>query len=58
MRKNKFISYQKLSKKARRELDKQKRSDWGAVRPVTRIEENPKAYKRHAKHKGSENFYA
>lgn len=56
--KDKFISYQKLSKKARHELDKQKRSDWGAVHPVTRIAENPKAYKRHAKHKGRENFYA
>ncbi|MDE6004627.1 MAG: hypothetical protein K2G88_04505 [Oscillospiraceae bacterium] len=58
MNKIKFISYEKLSKKAQRELNKQKRSDWGAVRPVTRIEKNPKAYKRHAKHKGSEKFYA
>lgn len=58
MSKQKFVSYQKLGKKARRELDKQKRSDWGNIRPVTRIEENPKAYKRHAKHKRRQEIYA
>ncbi len=55
---HKFIPYEKLSKKAKKQIDKKKRSDWGLVRPITRIEENPKAYKRHAKHKGSENLYA
>lgn len=47
----KFVTYEKLSKKARRELDLKKRSDWGAVRPATRIEKNLKAYRRHEKHK-------
>ncbi|MDE7121890.1 MAG: hypothetical protein K2O42_06995 [Oscillospiraceae bacterium] len=47
----KFIPYEKLSKKARRELDQKKRSDWGAVRPATRIEKNPKAYQRQEKHR-------
>jgi len=50
----KFVPYQKLSKKARKELDKKRRSDWGLVRPGTRTEPNPKAYKRHAKHKGAD----
>ena len=42
----KFIPYEKLSKKKKRELDGQRRSTWGALRPVTRRPENPKAYKR------------
>ena len=48
----KFIPYEKLSKKAKRELDSKKRGDWGNVNPASRREENPKAYKRHPKHKG------
>ena len=48
----KFVPYEKMSKKARRELDKKKRGTWGSVNPGARIEENRKAYKRHAKHKG------
>ena len=47
----KFIPYEKLSKKAKRELDSKKRGDWGNVNPASRREENPKAYKRHPKHK-------
>ncbi len=42
----KFIPYEKLSKKKKREADRQKRGTWGALSPVTRREENPKAYKR------------
>lgn len=48
----KFIPYEKLSKKAKRALDKKSRGTWGNVKPVSRREENPKAYKRHPKHKG------
>lgn len=33
----KHISYDKLSKKARKEEDKKKRSDWGAINPVSRV---------------------
>lgn len=50
----KFIPYQKLSKKARRELDRKRRVTWGNVNPGTRHEPNPKAYQRHAKHKTME----
>ena len=42
----KFIPYEKLSKKKRRELDKKRRSDWGELRPVTRKIESGKIYKR------------
>lgn len=42
----KFIPYEKLSKKKRKELDSKKRGSWNGVNPVTRRSENPKAYKR------------
>ena len=42
----KFIPYEKLSKKKRRELDAAKRGGWGPLSPVTRRPENPKAYRR------------
>lgn len=42
----KFISFEKLSKKKQRELNNAKRSTWGALNPVTRKSENPKAYNR------------
>ena len=41
----KFIPYEKLSKKKRREQDAGKRTVW-AISPVTRRPENPKAYNR------------
>ena len=42
----KFIPYEKLSKKKQRELDVRKRKTWGNVNPVTRRTKNPKAYNR------------
>ena len=41
----KFIPYEKLSKKKKRELDALRRTLW-AISPVTRRPENPKAYNR------------
>ena len=41
----KYIPYEKLSKKKKRELDAGKRTVW-AISPVTRRPENPKAYNR------------
>ncbi len=41
-----FIPYEKLSKRKQRELDRKKRGSWGEVNPVTRKPENPKAYNR------------
>ena len=43
---DKFIPYEKLSKKEQRERNKAKRSTWGAVKPVTRKPANPNAYNR------------
>ena len=42
----KFIPYEKLSKKKRRELDRRRRNDWGEIKPVTRKIESGKIYKR------------
>ena len=45
MRMDKFIPYEKLSKKKQRELDAMRRSVW-TISPVTRKPANPKAYNR------------
>ena len=42
----KFVPFEKLSKKKRRELNARKRRDWNGINPVTRKTENPKAYNR------------
>ena len=42
----KFIPYEKLSKKKQRELNAKKRGSWGNFNPVTRKPANPKAYNR------------
>ena len=42
----KFIPYEKLSKKEKRKLDLTKRQTWGELNPVTRKPENSKAYRR------------
>ena len=58
----KFIPYEKLSKKKQRELDALRRGSWGGLNPVTRKPEPPKAYNRKKaqswkKHSDSEPFY-
>ena len=42
----KFIPYEKLSKKEKRKIDTAKRNTWGELNPVTRKPENSKAYNR------------
>ena len=42
----KFIPYEKLSKKEKRKLDQAKRQTWGELNPVTRKPENSRAYNR------------
>lgn len=42
----KFIAYEKLSKKKKRELDRKRRGSWNGINPVTRRPADPKAYKR------------
>ena len=40
----KFIPYEKLSKKEKRKVDATKRNTWGDLNPVTRKPQNSKAY--------------
>lgn len=42
----KFIPYEKLSKKEKRKADAARRSSWGQLNPVTRKPENSRAYNR------------
>lgn len=42
----KFTPYEKLSKKLQREIDRQRRGDWGDINPVTRRPERSDAYNR------------
>ncbi len=42
----KFTPYEKLLKKARREVDARGRGSWGDIRPVTRKPISSKAYQR------------
>ncbi len=47
----KFIPYEKLSKKEKRKLDLSKRRDWHGVNPATRISDTDvKKYKRKPKY--------
>ena len=43
---DKFISYEKMSKKEQRKLNQTKRQTWGNLNPVTRKPANSKAYNR------------
>lgn len=40
----KQIPYEKLSKREKRALDRQRRGTWGEISPVTRKPANPRAY--------------
>ena len=42
----KFIPYEKLSKKEKRKVDAARRSTWGDLNPTTRKPQNSKAYNR------------
>lgn len=42
----KFIPFDKLAKKKQQQLNAIRRKSWGAISPVTRKPENPKAYNR------------
>lgn len=50
----KFIPFEKLSKKKQREFAAQKRGTWGGMNPVTRKPENPKVYNREKARKWSD----
>ena len=42
----KFLPYEKLSKKKKRAPDAKRRGTWGEIKPVTRQQESGKAYNR------------
>ena len=42
----KFVPYEKLSKKEQQRINKARRGIWGDLNPVTRKPENSKVYKR------------
>ena len=41
-----FVPYEKLGKKAKRQTDRLRRADWGAISPVTRMTPDKKVYNR------------
>ena len=53
----KFIPYEKLSKKEKRRLDLSRRTTWGNLNPVTRKPASSKAYNR-AKTRSSRSGFA
>lgn len=42
----KFVPYEKMSKKEKKKADASRRGSWGSMSPVTRIPQNSKAYDR------------
>lgn len=51
-----FVPKEKLSKKSKRELDRQARKDWRGISPVTRRPASAKAYSRRKARKIDEDF--
>lgn len=43
---NKYIAYEKLSKKEKRKIDSCQRRTWGYLNPITRKPQNSRAYNR------------
>ena len=50
----KFVEYEKLSKKQKKEIDKAKRATWGDVSPVTKKVESAKIYNRKKRQRWTE----
>ena len=51
MRMEKFVPYEKISKKKKKEQNDKKRVVWGLTPPSTRQPKNPKAYDRNSEKK-------
>ena len=52
----KFVAYEKLSKKKQKELNKAKRGTWGVMSPITKVKPSAKVYNRKKKQDLS-NYY-
>ncbi len=51
----KFIPYDKLSKKQQKKINDSRRNTWGSLNPVTRVDgDNQLKYSRKQKHRGNE----
>ena len=42
----KYVPYEKMSKSAKKEIDRKKRNNWNGVKPVVRVHQGKKEYKR------------
>lgn len=51
----KFVPFEKLSKKKKKEHNAQHRNDWGDIKPTSKVVESAKLYKRRPKHR-KENY--
>ena len=49
----KFVPYEKLSKKKKKEINNKKRQNWGTCNPATKVVPSEKEYTRKIKHKKS-----
>lgn len=47
---DKFVPFEKMSKKEQREQNSKKRGSWGNVKPATKLEPSAKAYSRKEKY--------
>lgn len=54
----KFIPYEKLSKKEKRKRDALRRNTWGALNPVTRKSPDPRVYDRRKTRKWMDDPYS
>ena len=54
--KEKFIPYEKLSKKEQKKLNSKKRKTWGALDPVARIVASRHTYSRKGRRKGCDQY--
>ncbi len=52
----KYVSFDKLSKRKQKELNRQKRGSWNGVKPVTRRVESKKVYNRKKSPFGKDDF--
>ena len=51
-----FIPYEKLSKKEKKKLNQARRQTWGQLNPVTRKPESSRAYQRHRMNRQGRNL--
>ncbi|MBQ7543299.1 MAG: hypothetical protein IJT44_13520 [Clostridia bacterium] len=54
---NKYVPFEKLSKKKQKELNAKRRVTWGNINPITRKPDNPKAYNRQKARRSSQQDY-